>query len=63
MQPKQPVQVRMPTMIFYRDGGEWKPIMPNLKSLELHGGVSLSYVEQGGALGIPMLLLHGATDS
>lgn len=53
----------MPTMIFYRDGGEWKPIMPNLKSLELHGGVSLSYVEQGGALGIPMLLLHGATDS
>ena len=42
---------------------EWKPIMPNLKSLELHGGLSLSYVEQGDASGIPMLLLHGATDS
>jgi hypothetical protein len=37
--------------------------MPNLKSLELHGGLSLSYVEQGDASGIPMLLLHGATDS
>src|SRR6185436_11002192 len=33
------------------------------KSVELPTGVSLSYVEQGDASGVPLLLLHGVTDS
>ena len=36
---------------------------PVLKSVELPGGVTLPYVEQGDASGVPMLLLHGVTDS
>lgn len=34
-----------------------------IKSLELSGGVKLPYVEQGDPSGVPMLLLHGVTDS
>ena len=34
-----------------------------IKSLELPGQVKLCYAEQGDALGVPVLLLHGATDS
>jgi pimeloyl-ACP methyl ester carboxylesterase len=33
------------------------------KSIELPNGVKLSYVEQGDSSGIPLLLLHGYTDS
>jgi non-heme chloroperoxidase len=36
---------------------------PVLKSVELRNGVRLPYVEQGDPSGIPVLLLHGATDS
>ena len=32
-------------------------------SVELPTGVTLQYVEQGDPAGIPVLLLHGATDS
>jgi pimeloyl-ACP methyl ester carboxylesterase len=34
-----------------------------LKSIDLPGRVRLPYVEQGDASGVPMLLLHGVTDS
>jgi pimeloyl-ACP methyl ester carboxylesterase len=34
-----------------------------IHSVELPNGVTLQYVEQGGPAGIPVLLLHGATDS
>ena len=37
--------------------------MPLLKSIELPTGVVLPYVEQGDAAGVPVLLLHGVTDS
>src|SRR5262245_38571170 len=33
------------------------------KSIELPGRVALEYVEQGDPAGVPMLLLHGVTDS
>jgi non-heme chloroperoxidase len=36
---------------------------PVIKSVELPHQVMLSYVEQGDASGIPVLLLHGVTDS
>lgn len=36
---------------------------PVIKSVELLNGVRLSYVEQGDPLGVPVLLLHGITDS
>jgi pimeloyl-ACP methyl ester carboxylesterase len=32
-------------------------------SVELPQGVRLPYVEQGDPLGVPVLLLHGITDS
>jgi non-heme chloroperoxidase len=34
-----------------------------IKSVELPTGVMLPYVEQGAASGVPVLLLHGVTDS
>lgn len=34
-----------------------------LKSVELSTGVTLPYIEQGDATGVPLLLLHGYTDS
>ena len=34
-----------------------------VRSLELTNGVTLQYVEQGDAQGVPVLLLHGITDS
>ena len=34
-----------------------------IKSVELLGRARLAYAEQGDPLGIPVLLLHGATDS
>ena len=34
-----------------------------IKSVELPGRARLTYAEQGDPLGIPVLLLHGATDS
>ena len=34
-----------------------------VKSVELPDRVKLSYVEQGGPSGVPMLLLHGVSDS
>ena len=36
---------------------------PTIKSVELPNQVTLPYVEQGDVSGIPMLLLHGVTDS
>jgi pimeloyl-ACP methyl ester carboxylesterase len=36
---------------------------PIIKSLELSNRMKLPYVEQGDPSGIPMLLLHGVTDS
>jgi pimeloyl-ACP methyl ester carboxylesterase len=36
---------------------------PLIKSVELPHRVTLPYVEQGDASGIPLLLLHGVTDS
>ena len=36
---------------------------PVVKSVELPGRVKLSYVEQGDPTGVPMLLLHGVSDS
>ena len=36
---------------------------PAAKSVELPNGVKLPYVEQGDSLGVPVLLLHGITDS
>lgn len=39
------------------------PTMKSIKSVELSGGIKLSYVEQGDPQGVPMILLHGATDS
>jgi non-heme chloroperoxidase len=36
---------------------------PAIKSVELPNQVTLSYVEQGDVSGIPVLLLHGVTDS
>lgn len=34
-----------------------------IKSVALSTGVTLPYVEQGGSAGVPVLLLHGYTDS
>lgn len=34
-----------------------------IKSIELSTGIRLPYVEQGGPAGIPLILLHGSTDS
>jgi non-heme chloroperoxidase len=36
---------------------------PVIKSVELPDRVRLPYVEQGGPSGVPILLLHGVTDS
>ena len=36
---------------------------PIARSIELPGRVTLEYVEQGDPAGVPMLLLHGVTDS
>ncbi len=36
---------------------------PVSKSVELPNGVKLPYTDQGEPSGIPMLLLHGGTDS
>src|SRR5688500_18876730 len=36
---------------------------PVVKSVELPTGVRLPYVEQGDPAGVPVLLLHGYTDS
>ena len=38
-------------------------MMPRAKSVELPGRVRLAYVEQGDPSGVPVLLLHGITDS
>ena len=35
----------------------------SIKSAELPNGVALSYAEQGGLSGVPVVLLHGVTDS
>ena len=36
---------------------------PSIKSVELPNGVVLSYAEQGDESGVPVILLHGVTDS
>jgi pimeloyl-ACP methyl ester carboxylesterase len=36
---------------------------PSVKSVKLSSGVELPYLEQGDASGIPVVLLHGVTDS
>ena len=36
---------------------------PSIKSVELPGRVRLEYVEQGDPAGVPVLMLHGVTDS
>lgn len=38
-------------------------IKPVIKSVELPNRVKLSYVEQGDPAGVPVILLHGITDS
>jgi non-heme chloroperoxidase len=38
-------------------------LTPMIKSVELPDRIALSYVEQGDRSGIPVLLLHGVTDS
>lgn len=38
-------------------------IAPTVKTIALPTGVTLPYVEQGGATGTPVVLLHGITDS
>lgn len=35
----------------------------NIESIELPTGVNLQYVEQGGPSGVPVILLHGLSDS
>lgn len=37
--------------------------MPKVRSIEVRNGVTLEYVEQGTQSGIPLILLHGYTDS
>jgi pimeloyl-ACP methyl ester carboxylesterase len=37
--------------------------MTMIRSVQLHGNVSLPYVEQGDASGVPLLLLHGFAGS
>jgi non-heme chloroperoxidase len=38
-------------------------VVPVVKSVQLPGRVRLEYVEQGDPAGIPVVMLHGATDS
>jgi non-heme chloroperoxidase len=38
-------------------------LTPLIESVALPNGVTLSYVQQGDASGVPVLLLHGVTDS
>jgi non-heme chloroperoxidase len=38
-------------------------MVPNVKSVELPSGVELPYIEQGDPSGVPVLFLHGYTDS
>lgn len=38
-------------------------MLPVVKSIQLPGRVRLEYVEQGDPAGIPVVMLHGATDS
>jgi non-heme chloroperoxidase len=38
-------------------------MVPAIKSVELSSGVRLPYAEQGDPLGVPVVLLHGITDS
>lgn len=40
-----------------------KEIAPVVKTIQLSTGVQLEYVEQGSSKGIPVILLHGFTDS
>ena len=40
-----------------------RTMIPAVKSVELPNQVKLQYVEQGDASGVPVLLLHGITDS
>jgi pimeloyl-ACP methyl ester carboxylesterase len=38
-------------------------MMPVVKSVQLPGRVRLEYVEQGDPAGVPVVMLHGLTDS
>ena len=38
-------------------------MVPVVKTIQLHGGVELEYAEQGNRNGIPVILLHGLSDS
>jgi non-heme chloroperoxidase len=38
-------------------------VTPSVRSVELPNGVRLQYVEQGASSGVPVLLLHGLSDS
>lgn len=38
-------------------------IKPTVKSIELPNGIKLQYVERGDPIGVPVLFLHGITDS
>jgi pimeloyl-ACP methyl ester carboxylesterase len=42
---------------------ETEPVTPTVQSILLANGIKLPYVEQGDPAGIPVLLLHGVTDS
>src|SRR5215207_8668876 len=38
-------------------------MVPNVKSVKLPSGVELPYIEQGDPSSVPVLFLHGYTDS
>ena len=38
-------------------------IAPVVRSVELPSGIQLPFVEQGDPAGVPVVLLHGITDS
>src|SRR5574341_1788925 len=42
---------------------EIQAMTPIIRSVELPSGVRLQYVEQGDSRGVPVLFLHGVTDS
>jgi non-heme chloroperoxidase len=41
----------------------YKPYSGKVQSIQLNTGVNLQFVEQGNAKGIPVIMLHGYTDS
>src|SRR4029453_1764065 len=46
-----------------RNRSERSPMTPSVRSIQLASGVRLQYAEQGDAGGVPVVMLHGITDS